>query len=130
MLSCSPYPAASLSKSLALQTPFLAVSDLVRMGSDVSIHPDGGVIAHRKTDSTINFKRVSGVYVLSVRVAPPGAARRDGATKAACSCPGDGGAWHCLGIASASRGPSSALRLLRPLGLSHYQIRALGGCIW
>ena len=54
-----------------ISKPLLAVSGLVRSGNKVSFTDTGGAITSRKTGRSITCKRVGGMYVLSVLVAPP-----------------------------------------------------------
>ena len=58
------FQAADVSK------PILSVHDLTMAGNDVSFNPAGGVIRHKKTGRQTAFRKVGGVYILEVLVAP------------------------------------------------------------
>eukprot|EP00975_Prorocentrum_lima_P038678 8123924-Prorocentrum_lima.AAC.1 len=53
-----------------VKRPLLAVSTLTRAGNDVYFTSSGGRIVNRVTKREIVFKRIGGIYLLDVLLAP------------------------------------------------------------
>ena len=61
-----------------IQKPILAVSALTAQGNAVAFTETGGTIRNLKTGRVMRFRKVRGVYVLRLLVAPPLAKRSRG----------------------------------------------------